>query len=105
MWHVTAFLALAALLYAFIFAQDSGIIREDSMNEYTNALIRIYSSLLILIMLAILLPSSYTNKQTQYQMRRLIFVRDVYQRIVRDPDMIKCSPVMHDTQFARLAIK
>ena len=64
MWHVTVFLALAALLYAFIFAQDSGFIREDSMTEYTNALIRIYSTLLILIMLAILLPSSYTNKQT-----------------------------------------
>ena len=56
-------------------------------------------------MFAILLPSSYTNKQTQYQMRRLIFVRDVYQRIVRDPRLLKSSPVMHDTKFARLAIK
>ena len=38
-------------------------------------------------------------------MRRLIFVRDVYQRIVRDPRLLKSSPVMHDTKFARLAIK
>ena len=34
--------------------------------------------------MAILLPTSYLNKQSQYQMKRLMKIREIYQRIVRD---------------------
>ena len=64
MGYVTLYLTLTTLMYALIFAQNSGFINKDSLTEYSFWLIRIYDLCLILIMFAILLPSSYTNKQT-----------------------------------------
>ena len=38
-------------------------------------------------------------------MKRLIFVREVYQRIVRDSRLLQSNPALIDTKFARISIK
>ena len=38
-------------------------------------------------------------------MKRLIFIREVYQRIVRDQRILRSNPNTLETKFTRLAIK
>ena len=55
--------------------------------------------------LAVLLPTSYVNMQTQYQMKRLIHLKEVYQRIIRDPSILRANPITLDTKIQRLSVK
>ena len=84
MWYVSLFIILAAIMLTFIFAAEMGFIDKDLLNTEQWILFWVYAAILTLSCFIILLPYSYINKQTQYQMKRLIFVREVYQRIVRD---------------------
>ena len=67
-----------------LFAMGSGLIKSDILSIKAWIVIGVHAGFLTVILLGILLPTSYINKQTMWQMKRLIFLREVYQRIIRD---------------------
>ena len=105
MFYVSTCIIIAALMIALIFAVEMGFIHKELMNTEQWILFWVNTAILTLACFTILLPSSYINKQTQYQMKRLIFIKEVYQRIVRDQRILRSNPNTLETKFTRLAIK
>ena len=71
-------------MLALLFALGSGIISDDIMSPKSWIIFGIHAVVLTTALLIVLLPTSYVNKQTEYQLRRLIAIREIYIRIVRD---------------------
>ena len=53
----------------------------------------------------ILLPNSYLNKEMQLQIKKLLKIREVYQRILRDDEFIKANPVNIPNRIQQLGLK
>lgn len=41
----------------------------------------------------VLLPNSYLNEEMMWQIKRMTRLREIYQRLVRDPQLLKDNPV------------
>ena len=74
------------------------------MTKNAWIVLTVHASILTTILLGILLPSSYVNQQTNYQIKRLIFLKEVYQWIVKDHSIIKQNPKKLNTKVQRLAV-
>ena len=81
-----------------LFALASGFIDGSIMTTKAWIVLAVHASLLTPILLGILLPSSYVNQQTNYQIKRLIFLKEVYQWIVRDQSIVKQNPKRLNTR-------
>ena len=87
-----------------LFALGSGFISGDIMSTKAWIVVAAHASILTILLLVVMLPSSYINKQTQFQMKRLIFLKEVYQWIVRDQSIVQQNPKRLDTKIQRLAV-
>ena len=58
-----------------------------------------------IIVLIILIPSAYINEEIRSQVKSLMRVREVYQRIVRDEVMFKDNPTYITNTIQQLAIR
>ena len=41
----------------------------------------------------ILMPNAYLNQEMEWQIKRLLKIKQVYQRIIRDDGMLKANPI------------
>ena len=90
---------MTACLLGLIFAVASGFIDHEVMLiEHWICLIA-YAAFLTFACMAILLPTSYLNKQMQNQMKRLIKRKEVYQRLVGDRRILTANPVTLTTRI------
>ena len=76
--YVSYYILVDAILLILIFAVGSGLIESQILSVKAWIFIAIHAILLTTCLLLILLPSSYVNMQTKYQMKRLIFLKEVY---------------------------
>ena len=52
----------------------------------------------------ILLKTSYLNREIFVQMRFLIRRREIYSRLVRDPQMLRCNPTLITNRIQQIAV-
>ena len=76
--YVSYYILIDTILLILLFALGSGFIDGSILSTKTWTLIGIHAILLTTSLLLILLPTSYVNQQTKYQMKRLIFLKEVY---------------------------
>ena len=67
-----------AVMLLLLFSLGSGFIAGDFMSTKAWIVLAVHASILTTLLLLVMLPSSYVNKQTQFQMKRLIFLKEVY---------------------------
>ena len=87
--YVSYYILIDAILLVLLFALGSGFIEGSILSTKAWIIIGIHAIILTTCLLLILLPTSYVNQQTRYQMKRLIFLKEVYMSIVRDERVLK----------------
>ena len=87
--YVSYYILIDAILLVLLFALGSGFIDGSILSTKAWIIIGIHAIILTTCLLLILLPTSYVNQQTRYQMKRLIFLKEVYMSIVRDERVLK----------------
>ena len=58
-----------------------------------------------IIILIILIPNAYINEEINNQITSLMRVREVYQRIIRDQDIIRENPVYLTNRIQQIAVR
>ena len=48
---------------------------------------------LTIFVIMILLPNAYLNKEMMWQIKRLLKIKQVYQRLIRDDNLLRANPV------------
>ena len=51
-----------------------------------------------------LMPNAYLNQEMEWQIKRLLKVKTVYQRIIRDEGMLKANPITINNRIQQLAL-
>ena len=51
-----------------------------------------------------LMPNAYLNQEMEWQIKRLLKVKTVYQRIIRDDGMLKANPITINNRIQQLAL-
>ena len=64
-----------------------------------------YTIPLNIIVLVVITPSAYLNDEISTQTKTLMKVREVYQRLVRDNDILRDSPNVIDSRIHQIAIR
>lgn len=65
----------------------------------------IWTLILLVLVLMVLLPNSYLNEEMMWQIKRMTRLREVYQRLVRDPQILKDNPVRIQNRIQQLGVK
>ena len=91
-------------MMVILFAMVAGLIPQETISVESWTILSSFTVILALILFAIMLPGAYINKQTQYQMRRLIYLRENYWRIITDRRILRANPKTLDTRLSRVAI-
>ena len=96
---ISFYIIADAIMLLLLFALGSGFTSGDFMSTKAWIILAVHASILTTLLLIVMLPSSYINKQTQFQMKRLIFLKEVYQWIVRDKNILQQNPKRLDTKI------
>ena len=91
-------------MMVILFAMVAGAIPQETISPQSWMVLSSFTVILAICLFAIMLPGAYINKQTQYQMRRLIYLRENYWRIITDSRILRANPKTLDTRLARVAI-
>ena len=59
----------------------------------------------VVLSMAVLIPTSYINKQSLFQVRRLITIRESYVRLVRDPKILEDNPLNLRNKIQRIGLR
>lgn len=86
-YYLSTYLAIAGLGSLFVVGYLSGYIKVKISLEVWICVGTILAVLDVYVLL-VLWPYSYVNEQTRYQVKRLVFLKGVLQRIIRDEDML-----------------
>ena len=103
--YISIYLLLTAFTIGFLFSLGFGFINQDIIGYETTIVIIISISIVTLVLFAILLPTSYINQQTNYQMQRLISLKENYVRVLCDQRILRANPETLDTKFQRIAVR
>ena len=91
-------------MLTLLFALGSKLIDSDIMTTKSWIIFGIHAAFLTTSLLAVLLPSSYINRQSEWQIERLLRLREIYQRIVRDVRTLEQNPKRLSTKIQRLSV-
>lgn len=91
------FIVMVSVALMFLFAVASTMIDSDVLNkaqwvQFINT--TMYFTVLILMTLV---STSYLNVEMEMQIKRLSRIREVYQRIIQDEEMLRANPVSIDS--------
>ena len=79
--------------YLVIIGAGFSFIDQNSIElKYWVVLIS-WTTVLVLLCMAVLIPTSYINKQSLYQVRKFIMLRESYARLVRDQRILEENPL------------
>ena len=78
----------------FLFAVGSGLGVSYSVFsiEQWVSFGGLFSYLCVLVFM-FLMPNAYLNQEMEWQIKRLLKIKTVYQRIIRDDGMLKTNPI------------
>ena len=82
-------LILVGCSIALLFAVGSDFVDHSIMSSHSWIVLGIETSFFAFMCLLLLLPLSYINRQTQYQIERLLFLREVYSPFIRDERFLR----------------
>ena len=88
---------MVSIALMFLFAVASTMIDSDVLNKaqwFQFISTTMYFTVLILMTLV---STSYLNVEMEMQIKRLSRIREVYQRIVQDEEMLRANPVSIDS--------
>jgi len=86
--YVTYFIGILVLMLIWWFAVFSGFVSFHTLTTEQWVSFTCWSILILCMVMMILLPNSYLNEEMMWQIKRMIKLREVYQRLVRDPEML-----------------
>ena len=83
--YTSYFILLCTIMLIFIFGVLSGAVDSEILSLESWISFSMFTAYLFISCLAILLKTSYLNREIFIQMRFLIRRREIYSRLVRDP--------------------
>ena len=98
------FIVILIAQLILIFAVASFFVPYDIFNYEQWVSFLLHTLFLLVFILMILLPNSFLNKETEEQIKRLTRIREVYQRIVRDDEILRANPVTINNRIQQLAL-
>jgi len=103
--YVTYFIGILVLMLIWWFAVFSGFVSFHTLTTEQWVSFTCWSILILCMVMMILLPNSYLNEEMMWQIKRMIKLREVYQRLVRDPEMLKMNPVRIQNRIQQMGVK
>ena len=104
-YYTSFFMVICICSQIFYFAILANLLSIDIMS--TAAWISFSCTIIPLniIILIILVPNAYINEEINNQITSLMRVREVYQRIIRDQDIIRENPVYLTNRIQQIAVR
>ena len=100
-FHLVLFLVMAG----FLFATASGLGLSFSVLNIEQwvsfSILFVYLGTFVFMFL---MPNAYLNQEMEWQIKRLLKVKTVYQRIIRDDGMLKANPITINNRIQQLAL-
>ena len=100
-FHLVLFLVMAG----FLFATASGLGLSFSVFNIEQwvsfSILFVYLGTFVFMFL---MPNAYLNQEMEWQIKRLLKVKTVYQRIIRDDGMLKANPITINNRIQQLAL-
>jgi len=72
-------------MLVFAFTVFSGFVSFYTLSEEQWASFTLWTLILLTLVMMVLLPNSYLNEEMMWQIKRMTRLREIYQRLVRDP--------------------
>ena len=93
-YYTSYYLAIFIVMTIFFFAVASGLGLSFSILTVPQwVCFSCFYLFFVVFIFMILTPNAYLNKEMHWQIKRLLKIKQVYQRIIRDDKVLKTNPV------------
>ena len=104
-YYVTYFIIVCGLMLSLVFSVASTFVNSSIFTTEQWVSFLGFTHLLLVFLLMILLPVSYLNEEMLEQIKKLLYVRETYSRIVKDNGLIQANPNTVKSRIQQIAIR